>query len=83
MINLLCPFHRIDHPVRLNPVFWLDLIWWQELSEMWDGRSFVLMLIWVPKLDFQDLQDPQALYTMEPSSIATGFLVPSLTYSTC
>jgi len=50
---------------------------------MWDGSSFVLMLIWAPKLDFQVLQDPQALYTMEPSSIATGFLVPSLTYSTC
>ena len=40
MITLLCTFRRDDHPIRLNQEFHLDLTWWRELFQRWDGLSF-------------------------------------------
>lgn len=30
MIDLLCCFHRRDHPIQLSAEFHLDLLWWNE-----------------------------------------------------
>ena len=42
MINLLSAFRRDDHPIRLNREFHLDLSWWLELFQSWNGYSFLL-----------------------------------------
>ena len=42
MIDLLCCFHRRDHPIRLNSEFHLDLQWWHEFLSSWHGVSFWL-----------------------------------------
>ena len=42
MINLLCCFRRIDHPVQLNQEFHLDLRWWHQFLAEWHGISFWL-----------------------------------------
>lgn len=57
MINLLCPFRRYNHPIRLNQDFQLDSIWWQELLEMWDEPSFIPMLTWAPTQISKSHQD--------------------------
>ena len=57
MINLLCTFRRDDHPIRLNREFHLDLTWWLELFQSWDGLSFFLMPEWAPLPDFQVSSD--------------------------
>ena len=57
MITLLCTFRRDDHPIRLNQEFHLDLTWWRELFQRWDGLSFFLMPEWAPLPDFQVSSD--------------------------
>ena len=57
MINLLCTFRRDDHPIRLNREFHLDLTWWRELFQSWDGLSFFWMPAWAPLPDFQVSSD--------------------------
>ena len=57
IINLLCTFRRDDHPIRLNRAFHLDLTWWRELFQSWDGLSFLLMPPWAPLPDFQVSSD--------------------------
>ena len=52
MINFLCTFRRNDHLIRLNRAFHLDLTWWRELFQSWDGLSFLLMPAWAPLPDF-------------------------------
>ena len=42
MIDLLCCFHRRDHPIHLNSEFHLDLQWWHEFLSSWHGVSFWL-----------------------------------------
>ena len=41
MINLLGTFRRDDHPIHLNQEFFLDLAWWQEFFQSWNGCSFL------------------------------------------
>ena len=48
MINLLSAFRRDDHPVRLNREFHLDLLWWLEFFQSWNGYSFLLSPRWAP-----------------------------------
>jgi hypothetical protein len=43
MINLLCAFLSRDHPIRLNVEFRLDLQWWIEFLDDWNGTSFILL----------------------------------------
>ena len=57
MINLLCAFRREDHPIRLNKDFRLDLVWWQELFQSWNGLSFFLTPAWAPLPNFQVSSD--------------------------
>ena len=42
MINLLCSFHKCDHPIRLSAEFHLDLQWCQDFLLSWHGISFWL-----------------------------------------
>ncbi|XP_031562491.1 uncharacterized protein LOC116298243 [Actinia tenebrosa] len=42
MIKLLCCFRDRDHPIRLNAEFHLDLAWWNQILESWNGVSFWL-----------------------------------------
>ena len=53
MINLLCAFRRNDHPIRLNQEFFLDLAWWQEFFQSWNGCSFLQYPQWAPIPDFE------------------------------
>ena len=48
MINLPSAFCREDHPIRLNRAFHLDLSWWLEFFQSWNGYSFVLSPRWAP-----------------------------------
>ena len=48
MINLLSAFRREDHPIRLNREFHLDLSWWLEFFQSWNGYSFLLSPRWAP-----------------------------------
>ena len=57
MNTLLCTFRRDDNPIGLNQEFHLDLTWWQELFQSWDGLSFFLMPEWAPLPDFQVSSD--------------------------
>ena len=57
MINLLCAFRWDDHPIRLNREFRLDLAWWQDLFQTWDGLSFFLTPKWAPIPDFHVSSD--------------------------
>ena len=57
MINLLCAFHREDHPIRFNQGFRWDLTWSCELFLTWDGLCFVCMPTWAPLPDFQVSSD--------------------------
>jgi len=42
MIGLLCCFRHGNHPIRLNVEFHLDLKWWLQFLESWNGVSFWL-----------------------------------------
>ena len=57
MINLLCAFRRDDHPIRLNQEFFLDLAWWQEFFQSWNGCSFLQYPLWAPIPDFEVSSD--------------------------
>jgi len=57
MINLLCAFRRHDHPIRLNQEFFLDLAWWREFFQSWDGCSFLQYPQWAPLPDFEVSSD--------------------------
>ena len=48
MINRLSAFRREDHPIRLNREFQLDLLWWLEFFQSWNGHSFLLSPRWAP-----------------------------------
>ena len=43
MINLLCVFRSRNHPIRLNVEFRLDLQWWIEFIEEWNGTNFFVL----------------------------------------
>ena len=51
MINLLSAFRSRDHPIRLNVEFRLDLLWWIEFIEEWNGTSFFLLPGLMPVAD--------------------------------
>ena len=51
MINLLCAFRSRDHPIRLNVEFRLDLQWWIEFLDYWNGTSFILLPGLMPVAD--------------------------------
>ena len=51
MINLLSAFRSRDHPVRLNVEFRLDLLWWIEFIEEWNGTRFFLLPCLMPVAD--------------------------------
>ena len=51
MINLLCAFRSRDHPIRLNVEFRLDLHWWIEFLDYWNGTSFILLPSLMPVAD--------------------------------
>ena len=57
MINLLCAFRRDDHPIRLNQEFFLDLAWWQEFFQSWNGCSFFQYPQCAPLPDFEVSSD--------------------------
>ncbi len=43
MINLMSGFRNPDHPIRLNAAFRLDLQWWIDFAEEWNGTKFFLL----------------------------------------
>ena len=51
MINLLCAFRSRAHPIRLNVEFRLDLQWWIEFLDYWNGTSFILLPGLMPVAD--------------------------------
>ena len=51
MINLLSAFRSRDHPICLNVEFRLDLLWWIEFIEEWNGTSFFLLPGLMPVAD--------------------------------
>ncbi len=51
MINLLCAFRIRDHPIRLHVEFRLDLLWWIEFIEEWNGTNFFLLPGFMPVTD--------------------------------
>ena len=53
MINLLCSFRRVDHLIRLNQEFFLDLAKWQEFFPSWNVCSFLQYPQWAPLADFE------------------------------
>ena len=57
MINLLSAFRRDDHPIRLNSEFRLDLSWWLEFFQSWNGYSFLLSPRWAPIPDLHVSSD--------------------------
>ena len=57
MINLLSAFRRDDHPIRLNREFHLDLSWWLEFFQSWNGYSFLLSPGWAPIPDLHVSSD--------------------------
>ena len=57
MINLLSAFRRDDHPIRLNREFHLDLSWWLEFFQSWNGYNFLLSPLWAPILDLHVSSD--------------------------
>ena len=57
MINLLSAFRREDHPIRLNREFHLDLSWWLEFFQSWNGYSFLLSPRWAPIRDLHVSSD--------------------------
>ena len=57
MINLLSAFRRDDHPIRLNREFHLDLSWWLEFFQSWNGYSFLLSPCWAPIPDLHVSSD--------------------------
>ena len=57
MINLLSAFRRDDHPIRLNREFHLDLSWWLEFFQSWNGYSFLLSPHWAPIPDLHVSSD--------------------------
>ena len=61
MINLLCAFRRDDHPIRLNQEFFLDLAWWQEFFQSWNGCSFLQYPQWAPLPNFEVSSDALGL----------------------
>ena len=57
MVNLLSAFRRDDHPIRLNREFHLDLLWWLEFFQSWNGYSFLLSPRWAPIPDLHVSSD--------------------------
>ena len=57
MINLFSAFRRDDHPIRLNREFHLDLSWWLEFFQSWNGYSFLLSPHWAPIPDLHVSSD--------------------------
>ena len=57
MINLLSAFRRDDHPIRFNSEFRLDLSWWLEFFQSWNGYSFLLSPRWAPIPDLHVSSD--------------------------
>ena len=57
MISLLCAFQRDDHPIHLNQEFFLDLAWWREFFQSWNGCSFLHYFQWASLPDFEVSSD--------------------------
>ena len=57
MINLLSAFSRDDHPIRLNREFHLDLSWWLDFFQSWNGYTFLLSPHWAPIPDLNVSSD--------------------------
>ena len=57
MINLLCAFRRDDHPIQLNREFFLNLNWWTEFFQSWNGCSFLQYPQLAPLPDFHVSSD--------------------------
>ena len=55
--NLLSAFRREDHPIRLNREFHLDLSWWLEFFQSWNGCSLLLSPCWAPIPDLHVSSD--------------------------
>ncbi len=51
MVNLMCEFRNPDHPIRLNAAFCLDLQWWIDFVEEWNGTKFFLLPGLIPLAD--------------------------------
>ncbi len=51
MINLMCGFRNPDHPIRLNAACRLDLQWWIDFVEEWNGTKFFLLPGLMPLAD--------------------------------
>ena len=76
MINLVCAFRCDDHPIRLNQEFRLDLTWWRELFQTWDGLSFFCMPTWPPFGTSRSHRMQLGLWAMELFLNPTSLLVP-------
>ena len=57
MIDLLCCFHKKDHPILLNREFHLDLLWWHQFLSLWHGVSFWLFPGLLPGVDVEVSSD--------------------------
>ena len=55
--NLLSAFRREGHPIRLNREFHLDLSWWLEFFQSWNGYSLLLSPCWAPIPDLHVSSD--------------------------
>ena len=57
MITLLCAFCHEDHSICLIQEFFLDLAWWQQFFQLWNGCSFLQYPQWAPLPDFKVSSD--------------------------
>ena len=57
MIDLLCYFRKMDHLIRLNSEFHLDLLWWHQFLSQWHGVSFWLFPGLLPVADVEVSSD--------------------------
>ncbi|KXJ26736.1 hypothetical protein AC249_AIPGENE9228 [Exaiptasia diaphana] len=64
MINTLSCFRNSSHPIRLNNEFHLDLCWWRQCLESWNGVSFWL---------FPGLSHPPSVIVTSDASGALGY----------
>ena len=46
-----------DWSIRLNQEFFLDLAWWREFFQSWDGCTFLQYPHWAPLLNFEVSSD--------------------------
>ena len=71
MIDLLCCFHKEDHPIHLNSEFHLDLLWWHQFLSQWHGVSFWLFPGLLPAADVEVSSD--AVGSLRYGALSKGF----------